>query len=98
MIIFQVNYQEVDIKAERLFKQKYQEDSTCGHVGQGGGVLRTGQHPGQVEEVPGHEPGTGHGQVHGLDQGVAWVRVDALRRGGESGLLLPGPGCTLESV
>ena len=28
MIIFQVNYQEVDIKAERLFKQKYQEDST----------------------------------------------------------------------
>lgn len=62
-----------------------------GHVGQGGGVLRAGQHPGQVEEVPGHEPGTGHGQVHGLDQGVAWVRVDALRRGVQGRWLSPGP-------
>lgn len=55
-----------------------------GDVDQGGNVCHQGKHRGEVVPPPGSGPASGHAEIHDHHQGVAWIWIHAVWRGGRS--------------
>lgn len=55
----------------------------AGDVGEGGDISHTHQRPGEVDSAAGNAPAPGHAQIYEHHQGVAGIRIDSVRRGGE---------------
>lgn len=59
----------------------------AGDVDKGGDVFHQGQHRGEMVPPQWSGPTPGHAQIHDRHQGVAWIWIHAVRRGGRSSRL-----------